>query len=93
MDVYGVILLTFAALFVATAVVVFYRLWRDSTRGTLLAVAACLYVSSFFILPLGTMRGIALLGDLLKLTGVIGGILGIVDLIRVRKPPSPKWPT
>ena len=66
---------------VIAAIVVFWFLSRRGPRGSVLAVAACLYVTSYLIQP-GQSRELVGLVGLLRFIGFIGGILGLIDLFR-----------
>jgi hypothetical protein len=71
------------------ALVGFWSLSRRGPRGSVLAVAACLYIASYLIQP-GRSRELIGLVGLVRLIGFIGGILGIIDLLRRPRdrPPS-----
>ena len=57
---------------------------RFTPKGTLLAIAVAIYVASWMIQPGGDRNLHGLVG-LLRVLGFIGGVLGIIDLVRKRK--------
>jgi hypothetical protein len=81
---YGVILLAFAIVFILGGLVVLWLLSRKAPKGTVLAIAAGIYCAGLALA--GRVREIVMLSGALKMLGVAGGILGIVDLVRKRKP-------
>ncbi len=82
---YGVILLTLAIVFIVGGLVVLWLISRKAPKGTVLAIAAVIY---FLGLRLASVRvrEVVMLTGALKMLGFAGGILGIVDLVRKRKP-------
>ncbi|MGD0897263.1 MAG: hypothetical protein ABR915_05460 [Thermoguttaceae bacterium] len=83
MDTFGKIGLGIAAVAVVAALVGFYVLSRKGPRGAVLAAAGVLYFLGLQIQP-GTSRELYLAVGVLRMTGFIGGILGIIDLMRKR---------
>lgn len=71
-------------LLLVAGIVALMRIPRVAPKGTLLAVAVGIYVLGLVINP-GTDRTMHLVVGLLRMLGFIGGVLGIVDLVRRRK--------
>lgn len=63
----------------------FWYLSRVAPKGTVLAVAAGIYVVSWLINP-GNSRELHGLVGFLRLLGFVGGVLGVIDLVKKRPP-------
>ena len=87
MDTTGKIYIAVVVATMIGAVVGFYFLSKKGPRGSVLIAAVVLFFCGMSI-PNNTSRELHLLEGILRLTGFVGGILGIVDLLR--KKPSPK---
>jgi hypothetical protein len=88
MDVLGKVYLGIAAAAIVGAILGYWLLSKKGPRGALLFVAALLYVAGMQVgnAPQDPpVREIKALGGVLQLTGFIGIVLGIIDLVR-RKP-------
>ncbi len=86
MDTTGIIFVGITIAAIIVAIVGFYVLARLGPRGAVLLVAALLFLCGMLI-PDNNSRELNLLEGILRLTGFIGGILGIIDLAR-KKPQS-----
>jgi hypothetical protein len=84
-DAEGNVLLTIAIVLLVLGVVGAYYTSRFAPKGTLLAVSVVMYIVSRMIDP-GRSRELHLLVGTLSMLGTIGGILGIVDLLKKRQP-------
>lgn len=84
-DATGTILIAGGLVVLIGGVVGLWFLSRSTPKGTVLAVAAGIYVMSFLIAP-GTDRVLHGLVGVARLLGFIGGVLGIVDLWKKREP-------
>jgi hypothetical protein len=80
-DTTGKIFLGIAIVSIVCAVISFYFLSKKGPRGAVLGVAAVIYFVGISI-PTGNIRELHLIAGVLKLTGFIGGILGLVDLFK-----------
>ncbi len=82
---YGLILLAGAIAAVVVGVILLWLVSRWTPKGVLLAIAAGIYSAGWAI---GSTRvqELLMLSGVLKMLGFIGGIMGIVDLCRTRKP-------
>lgn len=83
MDGVGNAFLIIVILAIMGAIAVFWVLSRQAPRGTVLAVAAGIYIVGVVMSP-GSTRVMVGIAGLLKLIGFIGGILGLIDLLRKR---------
>ncbi len=68
-------------------IVGFYFLSKKGPRGAVLIAGAVLFFCGMSI-PENNSRGLLLLGGTLQLSGIIGGILGIIDFFRKRPKPA-----
>lgn len=84
-DQYGTLLLVLALLFDLVCLVFLWLVSRVTPKGTILAIAAGIYLVSF-VLPDFRMRELVMLRGALRMLGFAGGILGLVDLLRKREP-------
>jgi hypothetical protein len=84
MDGFGTTFLIIVVLAIAGAITVFWVLSRQAPRGTVLAVAVGIYIAGVMMSP-GSTRLLVGVAGLLKFVGFIGGLLGIVDLVRKRE--------
>ena len=82
---YGNFLLAFAIAFVVGGLVLLWVVSRMAPKGTVLAIAVGIYVAGLALAGI-RIREVVLLTGALKMLGFAGGILGIVDLVRDRKP-------
>lgn len=97
MDATGIAYLGIAMAVMAGAIAGFFALFGRGPRGSVLAVAGCL-VAWGTILPMvcrdpdyGTIsRELDLLATVLRLSGFVGGILGLFDLFQ-RRAPGESW--
>jgi uncharacterized membrane protein YfcA len=87
MDATGKLFIGIAIVAVLGAVVGFYILSKLAPRGAVLIAAAVLYFLGMSI-PDNNSRELQLAEGILRLSGFLGGIMGIIDLIRKRPPPS-----
>jgi hypothetical protein len=83
-DVADDIVLAVGAILLVVGIAGAWLIPRFTPKGTLLAIAAVLYIASSMIEPGDDRARLALVG-LLRMLGLIGGVLGIVDLLRKRK--------
>jgi hypothetical protein len=83
MDGFGTTFLIIAVLAIVGAITVFWVLSRQAPRGAVLAVAVGIYIAGVMTSP-GSTRVMVGVAGLLKFIGFIGGILGLVDLLRKR---------
>jgi len=82
---YGFALLGFAIVFFLGGLVALWLVSKMAPKGTVLAIAAVIYMASFPLAQI-PIREIIGLSGVLRMLGFAGGILGIVDLLRNRKP-------
>lgn len=82
---YGSVLLVFAIVILVGGVVAFWLIAKRTPKGTVLAIAAAMYVASWVLSDI-RVREVLMLVGLLRMLGFAGGILGIIDLLRKRKP-------
>ncbi len=82
-DTTGKIYLGIAIAAITCAVVGFCVLSKKGPRYSVLIAAAILFICGMSIPP-NRSRELHLLEGILRLSGTIGGILGIIDLIRKR---------
>jgi hypothetical protein len=82
---YGVILLTFAIVFIVGGLVVLWLISCKAPKGAVLAIAAAIYCAGLGLAGV-RVREVLMFSGALRMLGFAGGILGIVDLIRKRKP-------
>ena len=87
MDTTGKIFLGITIVSVVCALIGFYVLSKKGPRGSVLGVAAVLYVLGRSI-PAADIRELRLIAGILSFTGFIGGILGLIDLFRGRSKAS-----
>lgn len=79
---------TYLAISIAAlvAMLVIFRLVAKRTpRGTLLALGICLWIVGQSLAP-GTTRPMRLTCGLLMASGFVGGLMGLLDAARPRKP-------
>ena len=81
MDPFGQVFLVVSIVAVVAALVGFWFLSRRGPHGSVLAVAAALYIASYAFDP-GRSRELVGLAGILRITGFVGGILGVIDLVR-----------
>ena len=82
---YGFVLLAFAIVFILGGLAVLWLVSKKAPKGTVLAIAAGIYVAGLAIGGI-RVREIVMLAGALKMLGFTGGILGVVDLLRKPKP-------
>lgn len=82
---YGMVLLCLGIVGVIAGLVVLWFVSRRSPKGTVLVIAVVLYLVSWQIDDV-RVREIRLLSATMRMLGFAGGILGVVDLLRKRKP-------
>ncbi len=82
---YSQLLLAFAIVFILGGLVALWLISRSTARGTVLGIAAVIYLFGVAFAVV-RIREVMLLSGALKMLGFAGGILGIVDLVRRRKP-------
>lgn len=82
---YGVVLLGCAIVFVLGGLVVLWLISRSAPKGTVLAIAAVIYCLGLGLASV-RVREVMMLAGALKMLGFSGGLLGLVDLVRNRKP-------
>jgi hypothetical protein len=82
---YGTVLLVITLVFVATGLIVLYLISRRAPKGTVLAMAAAIYMVSYAV-DAGRIHELLLISGALRMLGFAGVILGIIDLLRTRKP-------
>ena len=82
---YGLILMGVAAVIVLGGLIALFLISKISPKGTVLAIAATIYVASWSLEGI-RVREVLLVSGAMRMLGFAGGILGIVDLIRKRKP-------
>ena len=83
MDTTGKIYLGITIGAIICAIVGFWLLSKKGPRYSVLIAAAVLFICGMSIPP-NNSRELHLLEGILRLSGTIGGILGIIDLIRKR---------
>ncbi len=81
---YGNSLLAFAVVFIVGGLIALYILSRFMPKGTVLVVAAAIYIASW-LLEGTKVREVVMLTGSMRLLGFAGGVLGIVDLLRKRR--------
>ena len=89
---YRFVLLGFAIVFIVGGLVALWVVSRRTPKGTVLVIAVMIYTLSFGF-ETARIREAILLAGACKMLGVAGGILGVIDLVRKRKPkeePAPK---
>lgn len=82
---YGMLLLAGAIVIVLGGLVVLFLISRKAPNGTVFGIAAAIYMASFAIDDI-RIREVVMLSGATRMLGFAGGILGIVDLVRKRKP-------
>ncbi len=82
---YGTILLVCAIVFILGGIIVLWLISRVAPKGAILAIPAGIYCAGLALASI-RVREIVMLTGALKMLGFIGGIGGIVDYIRTRKP-------
>ncbi len=82
---YSFILLAFAVVFILGGLVLLWLIFSTAPKGTVLAIAAMIYCFGLGLAGVRIRENMVLPGAL-KMLGVAGGLLGIVDLVRIRKP-------
>jgi hypothetical protein len=88
---YGTILLAFASVFILVGLVVLFMVSRYAPRGMVFAAAAVIYCLGLAMAGV-RVREFLMLGGALKLLGFAGGILGVIDIVRKRKPRAQDGP-
>ncbi len=84
-DVTGTILIAVGLVVVLSGVVGLWFVSRSTPKGTVLVIAASIYAMSFLI-PRDTDRFLEGLVGITRLFGFIGGVLGVIDLVKKRTP-------
>jgi len=84
-DTVGVIGIAVGLVVVLGGVVGLWFLSQRTPKGTVLAIAVGIYAMSFLI-PRDTDRFLEDLVGLTRLFGFVGGVLGVVDLVKKRSP-------
>lgn len=87
MDTTGEIYLGIGIAAIVGALIGFFLLSRKGPRGAVLITGAILFFCGMSI-PENNSRDLHLLEGILRLSGVIGGILGIFDLSRGKPTPT-----
>ena len=82
---YGTVLLAIAVIFILVGFVVLYVISRYAPKGTVLAISAAIYCVAFALAGIRA-REFLMLSGALKMLGIAGGILGVVDIVRKRRP-------
>lgn len=82
---YSFILLAFAVVFILGGLVLLWLIFRTAPKVTVLGIAAVIYCFGLGLAGV-RVREIMMLTGALKMLGFAGGLLGIVDLVRKRKP-------
>lgn len=90
---YGAILLASAIVLLLGGLVVLWFVSRNSPKGIALLLAAGIYCAGLSLADT-RLREVVMLSGSLKMLGTIGVVLGLVDLVRKRKPQgkSPQSP-
>ncbi len=86
MDTFGTVFVVVAIVVVILAAIGFWYLSRYAPRGAVLVVALAMYAAGV-VLVAGESRVMHGISGLLKLTGILGIILGILDLFQKRGSP------
>ena len=89
MDTFGQIFIVVAILVIVAGGIGFWTLSRYAPKGIALGVAAVLYVLSFLIGDGGSREMHGALG-MLRMLGFMGGILGLIDLVRGPRDRTPR---
>ncbi|HEY1602035.1 MAG TPA: hypothetical protein VGG64_20700 [Pirellulales bacterium] len=84
---YRVILLAFAVIFILTGIVLLWLVSRKAPKGAVLVVAVVIYCGGLALAG-SRVREVVMLKGALTMLGFIGGVMGVVDLLRKRKPPA-----
>ena len=99
MDTTGKIYMAIAAVAIIAAVIAFWFISKRAPKGTLLAIGVALWVFGS-IMSSQPIREMKLIAGILQLSGFIGGILGLFELIKKpkgakknRTPKSSQMPT
>lgn len=82
---YGRILLGFTIAFILGGLIVLWFISRVTPRGTVLVIAALLFIVGTGLGGI-RVREVMVLSGALRMTALAGGILGIIDLLRQRRP-------
>lgn len=82
---YGFVLLTFAIVLILGGLVLLLLISRHAPRGIVLAIAVVIYSLGLGLASERT-RELVLLAGAFKMLGFAGGLLGLFDLLRKRKP-------
>jgi len=82
---YGNALLIFAVTLIVGGLIALYAISRFTPKGTVLAIAAVIYVASWSLEGVKSREGLVLSGSM-RMLGFAGGLLGIIDLLRKRRP-------
>jgi hypothetical protein len=82
---YTMLLMVVTAVAVIGGLVVLWLISRRTSRGTVLGIAIAIYLCGWWIRD-NRVREVVLLIGILRMLGFAGIILGIVDLLRSRKP-------
>jgi hypothetical protein len=83
-DNYGKSLLAGAVVIVLGGLFISVSYFEKGTEGTVLTIAAAIYLASYAIGGI-RVREIVMLSGTARMLGFAGGILGVVDLVRQRK--------
>jgi hypothetical protein len=84
-DAYGVFLLVLGIVVALAMVVELYFLSRITLKGVVFGIAVALYVVARMIPADNVMREVHAIAGTLQLAGVLGAILGLIDLFRGEK--------
>jgi hypothetical protein len=84
-ETYGTILLVIAGVLVVGGAVAFWYISKKTPKGTLLAIAAALWLVSWSSSDV-CIREVVVMTGAVRLLATIGIALGIVDLLRTRRP-------
>ena len=83
-------MIAFAIVFVIGGLIALFFVSKKTPKGTVLAIAAVIYVASFAAQGI-RIREVVLLTGAARMLGFAGGILGIIDLVRRRSPKAPAF--
>lgn len=81
---YGIILLAGAVMIVLGGLVVLWLISRTAPKGAVLVIAVGIWIFGMMLSDI-RIREIMLFSGAMKMLGIAGGILGIIDLVRKRK--------
>jgi uncharacterized membrane protein YgcG len=82
-DAFGNGLIALLVIGLVVGLVGFWAASRFAPKGTVLAIAASIYIASWLIAP-GDSRALNGVVGFMRLLGFVGGVLGVIDLVRKR---------